>query len=219
MCCPIFSGCPKLSTRAQPCLHPLSHQSQGRPQISGRRRSRKHRAGSLLNRPWLRKATPLPAFEWDPAEQPGIPGRRRRQQVAPKSFARPPDLSSIWAAQTSIFVTVRLIENRLLWGPILNGHIPGASEFHASRGIEDISEDDWRAAGLQESQLRSRTGLMSMIGVPSIASKILHLKPAIPIYAQNLRREILKLFGISITGAHMPVPNCSALACATRASV
>jgi hypothetical protein len=84
-------------------------------------------------------------------------------------------------------VTVRLIENRLLWGPILNDQIPGASEFHAFVRIEDISEDDWRAAGLQESPLRSRTGLMSMIGVPSIASKILHLKPAIPIYAQNLR--------------------------------
>src|SRR5580700_8312138 len=103
----------------------------------------------------VRKATPLPAFE----------GSRRATRhsrsapapaSAPKSFARPPGSSSIWAAQTSIFVTVRLIENRLLWGPILKGHIPGASEFHASRGIEDISEDDWRAAGLQESQLRSR---------------------------------------------------------------
>src|ERR1700737_470873 len=40
-------------------------------------------------------------------------------------------LSSIWTVQTSIFVTVRLIEHRYLWRPILNGHITGASAFHA----------------------------------------------------------------------------------------
>jgi hypothetical protein len=33
---PISLCSPKLSTHAQPCLHPLSHQSQGKPQTSGR---------------------------------------------------------------------------------------------------------------------------------------------------------------------------------------
>src|SRR6516165_4379662 len=76
----------------------------------------------------VRKATPLPALE----------GSRRAMthsrlapapESAPKSFARPPGLSSIWAAQTSIFVTVRLIKHRLLWASILNGPISETSEF------------------------------------------------------------------------------------------
>jgi hypothetical protein len=51
---PISSWWSELSMRAQLCLHPRSHQSQGKPQISGRRRPQKHPAGLLPNRQSLR---------------------------------------------------------------------------------------------------------------------------------------------------------------------
>src|ERR1700730_14334914 len=76
----------------------------------------------------VRKATPLPAFE---GSRRAITHSRLAPPPAsvPKSFAKPPGLSSIWAAQTSIFVTVRPYRHRLLWRSILNGRITGASEF------------------------------------------------------------------------------------------
>jgi hypothetical protein len=51
---PISSWWSELSMRAQLCLHPRPHQSQGKPQISGRRRPQKHPAGLLPNRQSLR---------------------------------------------------------------------------------------------------------------------------------------------------------------------
>jgi hypothetical protein len=46
----ISGWCPKLSTRALPCPHPLSHQNQDRQQISGRRRLQTHLSDLLLHR-------------------------------------------------------------------------------------------------------------------------------------------------------------------------
>jgi len=46
----ISGWCPKPSTRALPCPHPLSHQNQDRPQISGRRRLQTHLADLRLHR-------------------------------------------------------------------------------------------------------------------------------------------------------------------------